>query len=207
MSCYDWERGTIQIPKKVIVSFRKKIINEYNSNINRLTKKTKAGIQKASDNLKGKRGLSETHWRDQLISFIFPISKYEDDYDIIEANILQFKKNTGKPSIRPKNQLPFIKLSTQNVRILTNSFVLDINTLESTVYWHVFENNHAVRDARNSFIGNVLFDELDKIKWVRQTGGCIYGSDEYALEAAKEGGYSPIRSNNSYGPLGRDDRY
>jgi hypothetical protein len=84
--------------------------------------------------------------------------------------------------------------------------MLSFDSKERTVTWSVSENNRAVDDARESFVGELFFKVLSQVNWTRGTGGVIVGNDEYNRDAGSdyEGGGGNYRTA-SFGPLGERD--
>lgn len=76
-----------------------------------------------------------------------------------------------------------------------------LNVDNQMLYWHVEENNHAVRDARESFEGKMFFSTLNKVEWGRGTGGYINYMSEYTREHSNE----PEKVNFK-GPVGKKEQ-
>lgn len=70
-----------------------------------------------------------------------------------------------------------------------------------SVTWYVGENNHAVDTARESQLGQALFEALGSVKWTGSTGGVISGNDEYHQEDTSYGGGGNY-CTDAFGPLG-----
>lgn len=78
---------------------------------------------------------------------------------------------------------------------------LTVTVNDRTITWDTGENNNAVRDARESWLGKALFAALEKITWTRGTGGYGIGNDEHNRDSRYEGGGSNYVTFR-YGPLG-----
>lgn len=57
-----------------------------------------------------------------------------------------------------------------------------------TIRWQVYENNHAREHAKATVLGTTFYNLMDKITWVRGTGGQIVGNDEYNRDSDHAGG-------------------
>ena len=59
-------------------------------------------------------------------------------------------------------------------------YYVTIDNSDKSVHWHVQENNHAVDDARDSWLGRAFFRELKGIDYgkSKKFGGFFVGNDE-----------------------------
>lgn len=67
------------------------------------------------------------------------------------------------------------------------------------VIWRVGENNHACEYAHAEPMARVFWSALSRVEWTRGTGGRLWGSDEYAEDAARERGGDPNRTKQTWG--------
>lgn len=58
----------------------------------------------------------------------------------------------------------------------------------TTVFWNVYEGNHACEEARKHETAKALFRALDRVVWTRGSGGDIVGNDEYNRDSCSLGG-------------------
>jgi len=182
MSCYNWEKGTIVIPKKVWPTFRKTIIKAWNDRQDWLFNKAKACLAALRTLGKGKRNFN--YWRAWDYGYaVAPDLCYQDRQQI---GTMIFKNS--KPRAPQKKMLNKRLISKGTELPLGDGSFISLNDEHHLVVWSVSENNHACENAREQHISQVLFRELDKISWTRGTGGKIIGNDEYNRDNDYVGG-------------------
>lgn len=69
------------------------------------------------------------------------------------------------------------------------------------VKWDVPENNHAVDYANEHGMAMVFWNAINAVVWTRGTGGRTWGSNEYADDAERDGGYSSDHTKQRWGNL------
>lgn len=69
------------------------------------------------------------------------------------------------------------------------------------VTWDVPSQNHGVEAARESALGRVFFEGLDRVRWTRDTGGFGVGNSEYNEDSFEPGGGANY-TTFTYGPRG-----
>lgn len=139
-----------------------------------------------------------------------------DQYDIVQSVAPQVYKDGEwiTKSAKPK-QKDFPKFGNTTTRYSNGVCDLVFDNERRTAFWKVDSSNHAVSTARSSRIGKAFFKALDQVKWTRDSGGEIFGNDEYNIESGVQyggggayvtGSYGPSYDPN-YGKKGRSTRY
>jgi hypothetical protein len=207
MSCYDWERGSVQLPTAAWAKFKADLRDAYNRAVQSDFALMERLHTRVKELIKGKRGVN--------LAQVFNIELsarsgsayggYTDHYAfklIDQEKVERLMLKDGKLFLPKKKDFPLANTKTTAFSAGYDGSIT-LNDEKRTVNWEVSENNHAVEDARQSHMGNALFRLLDKVTWTRGSGGHIYGSDEYRDDAGKEyagGGGSYIK--DTFGPLG-----
>lgn len=199
MSCYEWETGTIIIPKDQWSNFRSELIKSWNDSQTSLFDQAVKAHALASEKAKGKRG---TNRQNEILSAIaaYCNGKYNDGwfsgsnpelFGDISSLILKWEgthPNKTATLISPKKSdlqiFPITKSASFNLPDATIRLDNDLHS----VTWDVPENNRAREHARNHPLGKKLFKLLNGITWKRGSGGDIIGNDEYNRDADYEGG-------------------
>lgn len=101
----------------------------------------------------------------------------------------------GNPARVLKADLPFPTNRTTSFPAGEGSVSFDKDS--NTVRWSTNENRGATERAHASVAGTAFFDRLKTVKWTRNTGGVITGTNEYAQEE----GVAPS-CHVAYGPIG-----
>ena len=212
MSCYEWERGSIQIPSAAWAKFKADLRAAYNAGVQNDLRLAEQLVERVKVLIKGKRGVNleqelsdEIHRTTESYSgFYSSVSVDKYAFKVFDSEEIMQKVLVGGKLYQPKKK--DFPLANGN----TDSFAADYDgciTLEDarrTVHWTVNENNHAVERAHESFMGGHFFRLLGEVKWTRGSGGHIYGSNEYQDDAAREyagGGGSTI--SQTFGPEGQ----
>ena len=202
MSCYEWERGTIKIPSAdwaktkafvrdamnrrqvALMEVAEKVHKELVTLLPELKKQLKSKAirewdfeEKLNAVVNKHITAAETRSRGSLPLF--------DEYDsrTILDKILITRDPKTRAEISPKLRAPLKKdfpIAGNNVNAFTGvDCDLLFDNAARTVQWEVHDNNHAVDHARASVLGRSFFAAMEKITWVRGSGGEIYGNDEY----------------------------
>lgn len=191
MSKYCWEEGTIKIPSRSWASFKKELREVYN----RLQKKSyKVALQAYETLLKAGKGKRGIDWKNEFNRLLWDGHIHiPDGVDILKLrkSIFPFdpkkQENRKRPRKPKKKDFPLANSSTTRLELDGDAHILFDNKTRS-VSWVVYENNHAVENARAHPLGIAFFRALDKMKWTRGTGGEIIGNDEYNRESRDAGG-------------------
>lgn len=216
MSCYEWEQGTITIPKPQWASFRKNLLTAWNAREDEVLEAAKKAFAAAKKASKGKRGESRGKAISEAIARACGGSV--DEWGYFEANrrvggywgggyerdekahdlhnricrlILKsegFGKDAKVSLVAPKaKDLHKVKIS-QDARIHCSDATVTFNNRCHAVEWRVHENNHAKDHAHEHWFAKALFRALKGIKWTRGTGGTVVGNDEYNRDNRECGG-------------------
>jgi hypothetical protein len=191
MSRYEWERGTIVIPKKVWPTFRKTMIKAWNDRQDWLFEHAKACLARLKAMGKGKRNFDyHEAWE----------YKMEDDIHYREKwKIGDMIFKDGKLRSPQKKMLEKFPISKGASLSLGDGSFINLDDERHAATWVVSENNHACETARETHIAGIFFRELGKITWTRKTGGQIVGNDEYNRDSDYEGGGGNY-TTAEYGP-------
>ena len=211
MSCYNWERGSITLPKAQWAKFRTELLRAWNTHQEETLKQAKACHAKAKAAAKGKRGKSRQEailaaiadfcggsiehgyfTAPELRSYGYGSYGVHDQkkYDLFET-IRQHVADAQNDLIKTqpqKKQFPFLALSKSAGLNLCGDSHVSFNNENHSVAWEVYENNRAVESANEHWFAKKLFAALGRVKWTRKTGGQIIGNDEYNRDADYEGG-------------------
>jgi len=109
----------------------------------------------------------------------------------------------AKPAVlvRPTvKHFPLVKASLTSV--LEGDVSLRLDPVTRTVHWRVENNNHAVKRAWESNLGQVFHRLLGQMTWTRGTGGHFRYSSEYDVEDSRDYGGSASHISRHVGPLG-----
>jgi hypothetical protein len=213
MSCYNWERGSITLPKAQWAKFRTELLRAWNNHQEETLKQAKACHAKAKAATKGKRGKSRqeavlaaiadfcggsiTKWGEfeaparKVYGYGYGNHEAHDQkkYDLFRAlrqHVADAQNNLLKNQPQ-KKKFPFLALSKSAGLNLCDAHV-SFNNENHSVAWEVYENNRAVESANDHWFAKKLFAALGRVKWTRNSGGQIIGNDEYNRDADYEGG-------------------
>ena len=184
MSKYEWERGTIKLPSKDYPRFRKEIISTWNKHqldIFAIAEDVFKRLKSASPKLKAS----------ELSSAVTKTigSKVSEESGCIIRDLIIVRGLTGDLKLRAprKADLKLHKVS-KGCSLHTEDAGIHFDDKACSVTWSVPENNHAREHAHAHPIARELFSRLNKIQWVRGTGGTIVGNDEYNRDNDYEDG-------------------
>ena len=82
---------------------------------------------------------------------------------------------------------------------------IQLDEIRREVKWQVDESNNAVERAWKSRLGRGFAAALEKVTWVRGTGGFFRYSDEHSLDAAVGGKRVTVSIRQHFGPLGEQE--
>lgn len=170
MSCYNWEAGTIQLPKSKFAGIRRQFIKDYNDIMQRELDNGKRLREHVLTTFKGKRGV-DWWMRLQDAAGRFGVS-LETVSKMCAGN------GNKKPRTPNKKLLEFANGKTLSFS-LDGEGVIIFNLDNKTVTYDVWENNRSVERARESKVGQLFFKTMSRIEWTRGSGGELYGNDEY----------------------------
>lgn len=192
MSCYNWEEGTITIPKKEWSKFRTGLLKAWNEGQLATLEKAKKAHKQLSEAIKGKRGANRSRALEEAVERRFtraerPGSCFREAVDQDVRNLI-VEDWPVKLRAAPKKKDLDIFPVTKSATIRAEDFTVVFNNEECQVSWFVSENNRAVEAAREHWFAKKLFSALRRIKWTRGTGGKIIGNDEYNRDSYEAGG-------------------
>lgn len=218
MSCYEWERGDFRLPSREFPAFRRDFLKWYNERQAKLLAKALEIYAKVLPLAKGKKEdelekLIDGHLTttSRFPSFFLSGTSSKVDIDgagAIRESLLtsRWKTEDGKSVAvarklrKPKaDQFQKVKLSCTGLNLCEAT--ITFSPKSCTVFWDVPENNHACDAAHEDPVAVELFRRLDKVNWVRGTGGQIIGNDEHRTEDRSEGGGANY-VKRTYGPKG-----
>jgi hypothetical protein len=202
MSCYEWESGTISIPRAEWAGFKAVIRDAHNIEQRRrlaLAERLQAAL------VKDATGQRNVDWRRLSQKVLDELKLADDDrWDIVHAlfqanrakaeaanggrfaDPLDLKGSAGRPPKPTKGMFPEANGKTMTFDVRGGGISLDDTA--RTVHWQVHENNHAIERARSHPVAQALFRALDTMKWDTKCGGEIVGNDEYNRDDSSAGG-------------------
>lgn len=208
MSRYDWERGTIKLPTAEFAPLRKAIqdiMGKVTSDAFDLTQSFWKGLTRKEQT--DRTAYAQALYKWNLSTVGVTASGHRNPmpdrvslaYDLLDGHT----DKTGKPVRVMKSEVDFPTNRTTVFRWgeLTVAFDKD----NHTVTWAVRENNHAVDDAHESLLGHEFMLLINKVRWTRQTGGVLFGNDEYHSDpdnSGIDGGANYV--TNAWGPVGAE---
>jgi hypothetical protein len=192
MSVYEWERGEFKLPAAEYRNLKKAIVDAANRHAEVAFEATIIFYEKLPPKLRKNFGYREYDDYMNMLD-VKDRKKYRDidtaykeliELDSVDDAFEAILKSPRKPT---KKNFPMFA-TTRTKEFSTGEAILKFDE-GNTIYWVVPENNHAVDHARKSWLGRAFFLNLDRVAWTTQTGGEIWGGDEYSREAAEEDPY------------------
>jgi len=190
MSCYEWEKGEVKIPAKEWSKFRRACAKKWNDDQERLLERAKkiyeADIKPA---IKGLHGV------DRVPPAIKALSKRLDGhtpefYELERLLTEDRPKEDGWGTItflrRPLRKNLEKKAVTQTFCVGRNDWSMNFSNPSRMFEWEVGENNRACDRAHEDPFVQFVFRRLARIEFTRDTGGKIWGNDEYHRDAGED---------------------
>jgi len=189
MSCYEWERGDIKLPKAAWPGFRKALIQAHNDEKMKLFNSAVIAHERLTEGSKGLRGENRLAKQIELLKAHVGKDnwiKYDDHFKLLFA----VEEGQLKPTklVAPKKKDLGLLPLTADCAIHACWSTIYLRNDTNTVIWRVPEGNRVCDDAREEPVARKLFELLDKVEWTRGSGGSIVGNDEYNRDADWEGG-------------------
>jgi len=181
MSCNNWERGTIQLPKSKYAAIKKAFIADYNAYLLDQLERSKRLREHVLTVNKGKRNVQ---W---FYALQDSMQKFGVEWDTLDKMIATINEDGKKPSSLNKKRMNLANSKTTEFNVTNEGQITFINGAKSVV-WYVDYNNRAVEACRESKVGRMFFRMLDKVDWTRGSGGEIVGNDEYNRDDEWAGG-------------------
>jgi hypothetical protein len=171
MSCYGWERGEVQLPAAEFTKFKKALIELLTQRNAKLLDVANSIYTKIKEQkVKEKREFVYTQLRNQSLSST-------EEYTVMESLLSKDNKLT-----KPKKQS--FKLDKENLRFHDSDLTVILKKETKTVVYSTDDNNHAVDDARATFLGRQTLSLLEQVKFTSHTGGYFQSRTEYDDEAS-----------------------
>ncbi len=186
MSCYEWESGTIVIPKAQYSKFFKDFLKGYNE----LREKELLTMKRFQKEIlaagKGKRNFNFRNAADDML--------YRGNNDYTYDMLWKlFKDDVKKPKTPTRKMVNFANTKTRRFDVSDSEAGIYFDKERHMVGWDVPENNHACDSAHQSPDGKLFFRLLNRIEWKRNSGGEIVGNDEYNRDDCFAGGATYIK--------------
>jgi len=185
VSRYEWERGTLQIPRDQWPKFRSTIIEAYNAHrMNHLRTAERLHAWVKTNRLRGESYSSAVNRGIDALRV-----SQEDSWEI-ERLILKRPKERGETDRlrKPTKRALGLLAITKSANIYLGEASIQLQNSSREVTWHVPENNHAREHARRHPVAQRLFSALRRIRWTRGSGGVITGNDEFNRDCDYDGG-------------------
>lgn len=192
MSCYNWERGSIVVPKSAWTVLRRRLLTKWNTKQQQLYARAKGFYPTVKAAGKGKKGEERAKAQRKCLRTLCRLRdawEYEEEHSAIfdamfETNGLLIYK-LRIPAKKYFQFVPLTKTVTIRLPQADVTFYADTHAIE----WDVEENNRAVESANGHWFACELWGALGAIaKWPEGTGGKVIGNDEYNGHSLDEGG-------------------
>jgi len=202
MSCYEWERGTIRIPAGAWAKFRGDLLRAWNNSQDQLFDQAKRAYNAAKAAAKGKRGKNRQKAIDEAVAracgghldewgdFQGFSRSSNEKYEAVCRLVLKVEGwgDSRKATLQaPKKSALDRKALSKSCTINLPDADVTLNNATKSVTWSVPENNHACERAKNHWFAKMLFSALRRIDWTRNSGGVIYGNNEYNSDPYESG--------------------
>lgn len=207
MSRYDWESAEFVLPSAAVPAVKKALRDA--TNLLHEQAKTQAHAFWAQHKTTSSRRYQErlhewvqsfyrpTSYNSHIHQFCGPAGLNESVICSIHMLLDDHSQRPHKLTVAELSQyFPKATNRTTTFPIGEGAIVIDGRTLR----WQIGENNHACDKAYSHPVMKALMKALDAVKWTRGTGGRSWGSDEYAIEAARDHGYDPVSTKREWGP-------
>jgi hypothetical protein len=202
MSCYEWESGSISIPRAEWAGFKAAVRDAHNAEQKRLLA---LAVRMQEEMVKAATGQRNVDWRKlshQVIDKVAP--RERDAWNVLFsifapnrekacaaagktfADPMDLKGSAGRPPKPTKGMFPEANGKTMQFSLPDAGISFDDKA--RTVHWQVHENNHAIEHAREHPVAVALFRALDRMKWDTKSGGEIVGNNEYNRDSRDAGG-------------------
>lgn len=180
MSRNEWEAGKVVIPSHSWSKLKKGLQKAHNEQREQILKEAENIQAKLAEKFKGLKNIDPCDVR----SFILNFPSSDDSGASEELAILSLKGDSyhTKKITQAMLETIFPKATNQTTEYGgPTDYYVTIDNSDKSVHWHVQENNHAVDDARNSWLGRAFFRELKGIDYgkSKKFGGFFVGNDEY----------------------------
>lgn len=189
MSCYEEAEGTIRLPAAEAASFRRDI----GAAVRKLEQKRHEAARDIWRKIRAEKDQPKNAYEVELaIERLASVFAESDDKEDAYRRLIDYNEDPEGRLCRPKKTDPF------NLRAAQKTLSGDdwqIRLDGRNVHVRVFENNHACERALHDQLFKVVTARLQRVTWLRGSGGVINRTDEHARDAGA--GWRPWLT---YGP-------
>ena len=190
MSCYEWESGTITLPRDAFGRVLKTVQSALTAHVTGLLADTQRTIDRARREKASWDVVDRTYQLDEALSdAVYRCYRQDGDAKPRSTPLLPLKKD-------------FAPATSATVVFRAGECGARFDRAQRTVHWSVEENNHSCDRAYETWLAKALFPALARVEWTRGTGGTIVGNDEYNRDSREDGGGGNY-PKRSFGPRGR----
>lgn len=217
MSCYEWESGTIKLPRSEFTRIRDIVRNAWNADLD----KTWELLVMFRQNIPARdrkdlhsaiqcwlHGRDTTYWPETFSSPTWQSIRRRaslvgglenEQIASMQRQMIRWDSASRSHRLARKSDLPWARGGSFTIWIGDAEIIFD--HVEHTIHWGVLENNHACDHAHQHPIARLLFRHLNNVRWTSRTGGVIVGNNEYHRESESIGGGGNYVVM-SFGPVG-----
>jgi hypothetical protein len=212
MSHNDWEQGTIVLPSAAAAVLKKTLREKQNAFHNDV-RTTAIKFHKHIGTTSRTKYKAALAWNSPLKQSKVGESGYQQMVRRAAIQVLErmLFERKALPPVQPtvahvSRVAPKATTSTKSYTAIgKDGFEACVFTLDGrTLSYEVFEGNHAVDDAHDSWMYNIVFSFLRKVQWTRGTGGYIKGNNEYNEDEFGHQAGSYLVS--TFGPVGMEEQ-
>lgn len=205
MARNESETGTLVIPADQWPAFKREFRDTYNAMLAADLVVIEGALARVKTECKGKRNVAWTDVVAQALEARRATLQLLDPLDVAWRVVARERTTEGqeRQSLKALKSKDFPPATTKTLRFDFAGASVTFNDAERTVCWNVPENKAACSRARESKMGRVFFRQLTSVRWGRNSGGTIAGSDEYHRDANQGcvgGGGNYV--TGIFGPLG-----
>jgi len=173
MATEEWEKGAFKLSCSEYARVKKVFRNDYNNIIANLTAVSGNVYQKTIEAGKGKRNFD---WRGAARKSI-PLNNLANHFHSIIINTMFPEGRDGRPT-RPRKK-DFPTATSKTASFSAGNAEISFDDASRTIIWSVESSDRGVRTSWEHPVGIAFKNVLDSITWSRNTGGSIYGGDDY----------------------------
>ena len=220
MSTDEWESGTIVLPAAEFAAFRqavqaaddahkRRVFDQTQAFWKGLTRKQQTDLAAHKDAIydwaaarhKADRERPLRRWptAEQVRADEEDRRAFDDAYELLN-NRLWYGPAAGKPSRVLQSEMKYPTNRTTAFHAEEASVTFD--PAKRTVRWYVHRQNHAVERGRNTWLAQLFFERLGKVRWTHGTGGVITGNNDYNVHEHTGPGEGGNFVTGAYGYLG-----
>lgn len=197
MSHYDWESGTIVIPRREFRKLVDRLVTTHNNLIGRIKQQVQHAYEAACRHTgpEDRRAIMERHLGQGLAHEFATVCCFDPTSRRVHAPKWS---NLEREHLAPVGKRPTHINAIGGEYGCTEGAVI-IDWKGHAITWRVGENNHACDNANATDLARALWSALHCLTWTRGTGGEVVGNDEYNRDNEDAGGGANYRKH-SYGP-------